>query len=390
MYLKRVLSAAVAVMTASCALAPAQPVRPTAVGEGIAAPAAHRTAARPPRRAAGTFTVVATGDVLLHDAVNQQARQDGRGRLDYRTIMESIRPVISSADLAICHLETPLAPAAGPFSGYPVFSVPPQIVPTLRWLGYDTCSTASNHTLDKGYPGIKRTLDALDRGGIRHTGSARSAAEAAEVNLMTVAGVRVAQLSYAYGFNGYRIPADRPWMANEIAAGPILAAARRARRAGAQVVIVSLHWGTEYRHEANATQISLARALLKSPAIDLIVGHHAHVVQPFGRSPEGKYVAYGMGNLLAAQNGADKNEGLIARFTFARAGRRWKVTRAEILPTYIDRSNGVRLYDVLAELSRPGLPAARRRLFNGVLGRTAEIVRSRQVNVPLGGFNYGG
>src|SRR5687767_2458495 len=105
-YLKHALSAAMAAMTASCALAstqPPRPPRPSATGERIALPAAHR----PVQRVPGTFTVVASGDVLLHDSVNQQARRDGGGQPDYRTIMESIRPVISSADLAICHLETP-------------------------------------------------------------------------------------------------------------------------------------------------------------------------------------------------------------------------------------------------------------------------------------------
>ncbi|MEO5875715.1 MAG: CapA family protein [Streptosporangiaceae bacterium] len=386
MSLKTALPAAALVgLTASCALAPARPAQPAAAGEQITVPIATRPATRPLTHAARTFTVVATGDVLLHEPVNRQAGRDGAGRLDYRAIMASIRPVISSADLAICHLETPLAPAGGPFSGYPVFSVPPQIVETLAWLGYDTCSTASNHTLDQGYAGISRTLAALDRGRIRHTGSARDAAEAARVDLMTVAGVRVAQLSYSSGFNGYRVPAGRPWLANQLAAGSILAAARRARKAGAQVVIASLHWGTEYRHAATARQISLARTLLASPALDLIIGHHAHVVQPFGRSTGGKYVVYGMGNLVASQHGRDTNEGLIARFTFGRAARRWKVTRAEFVPTFIDRSHGIRLYDVPAELARPGLPADRRELLTDVVTRTTKIVRSRNVNVPLAG-----
>ncbi|GAA3210534.1 CapA family protein [Actinocorallia longicatena] len=337
-------------------------------------------------KAPRSFTVVASGDVLLHEGVSEQARRDGGGALDYRKIMRSVKPVISGADLAICHLETPLAPPRGPFHGYPVFSVPPQIVPALADLGYDTCSTASNHTLDQGTAGVGRTLRALDAAGIRHTGSARSAAEAARTNLLSVAGVPVAQLSYTYGFNGFRLPAGRPWTANQISVPRILAEARRARRAGAKAVIVSLHWGTEYRHAPNAMQVKVARALLASPAVDLIVGHHAHVVQPIGRASNGEYVAYGMGNLLAGQIGRDKNEGVITRFTFTRSGRGYKVTKAEFVPTLIEAPGGrVRLYDVLAELRRTDLSTARRTMLGRVAARTASIVRSRGVAVPFAG-----
>src|SRR5437867_6222430 len=102
---------------------------------------------------------------------------DGGGHRDYSDLLAGVRPVIDQADLAICHLETPIAPASGPFKGYPQFSVPPEIAPALAGIGYDTCSTASNHTLDQGAKGVTTTLDTLDAAGIKHTGSARSARE---------------------------------------------------------------------------------------------------------------------------------------------------------------------------------------------------------------------
>ena len=92
----------------------------------------------------------------------------------------SIAPDVKSADLAICEMETPLAPPQGPFVGWPNFSAPPQVLTALKGVGYQSCTTASNHTLDQGYSGLKRTLDELDSAGLRHTGSARSAREAAD------------------------------------------------------------------------------------------------------------------------------------------------------------------------------------------------------------------
>ena len=79
--------------------------------------------------------------------------------LDFGPMLAGQAPYVAAADLGICHLETPLAPAQGPFSGYPEFSVPPQVLPALLEVGYDACTTASNHTLDQGTDGLHRTLD---------------------------------------------------------------------------------------------------------------------------------------------------------------------------------------------------------------------------------------
>jgi poly-gamma-glutamate synthesis protein (capsule biosynthesis protein) len=262
----------------------------------------------------------------------------------------------------------------------------------LKELGYDACATASDHAIDAGPQGVARTLDGLDRAGLRHAGTARTAAEATTPTVMDVRGVRVALLSATYGFAGTRPSRRMPWLADRIAPGRILTAARRARRAGARVVIVNLHWGKEYRHPATRRQIALAQRLLASKDIDLIVGQHAHVVQPFGRAINGKLVAYGMGDLVAAPGGGTggrmgghgrgrgpngRNEGIVARFTFTRVKGSWKVTRAEFIPTYIDPGPPLRVVNVTAALDDPRLPATRRRHLQSVLRRTMRTVGSR-------------
>ena len=366
---------------AAVAVAACSGQRPQLAAEptGPPGPTAARTAAARP----ASFTVVASGDVLIHPELTSQAaadaRESGTAGYDYGPMLAGIRRLVSTADLAICHLETPLAPAGGPYAYYPAFSVPPQVATALADTGYDTCSTASNHTLDRGAAGVRRTLDALDTAGIRHTGSARSAAEAATPDILTVRGVKVAQLSYTYGFNGQgAVPADTPWIANQTDPETILAAARLARAAGAQVVIVSLHWGTEYQHQPTQEQTTLAHLLLADPAVDLIIGCHAHVTQPFERVG-GKWVAYGMGNLIARH--ADPTEGntagLVARFRFTRDGTgRWRVTRAEYVPTYIDLGPPIRLVDLPAALADPALPAAVRARYATVQADTDQVVTS--------------
>jgi poly-gamma-glutamate synthesis protein (capsule biosynthesis protein) len=323
-------------------------------------------AAPPHSPAAGSagpaqLTVLASGDVLLHRTLWRQAARDARGRgqrgFDFRPLFAGVRGAVSGADLAICHLETPVGRPNGRFTGYPRFNVPPQVLAALAHTGYDTCSTASNHSLDQGTAGVRATLDALDAAGIAHAGTYRSAREHDTPTLLSVRGVPVAHLSYTFSFNGLRRPPGMSWLANHLRAKTVLHEARRARAAGAQIVVVSLHWGTEYSQRANGGQIRLAHQLLASPDIDLILGHHAHVVQPFERIGD-KWVVYGMGNHVAHQRSPATRDAVLARMTFRRTGpNRWRVVRAEALPTWMRLESPTRLVLVPAVLTDPATPA---------------------------------
>lgn len=318
--------------------------------------------------------MVATGDVLVHPPLTEQAYADSStDEPDFGPLLAGVEPVISAADMALCHFEVPLADPDGPFSGYPSFNAPPQLATALAEAGYDSCSTASNHTLDQGVDGVFRTLDALDAAGLGHTGSARSAQEDATPLILDVGPARVAQLSYTYGYNGLELPDDAPWLANTLEPEAILRDARRAEQAGADVVIASLHWGQEYRHEPTDEQVALAERLLADPAIDLIVGHHAHVVQPFEKI-SGEWVAYGLGNHVARHDEprGTSEEGAIARFTFARdlAGD-WQVQRAEYMPTLVELGPPIRLLDLTTAAPSPRVSEALRRTDEVVLSRDA-------------------
>jgi poly-gamma-glutamate capsule biosynthesis protein CapA/YwtB (metallophosphatase superfamily) len=360
---------ACAVLVGACASgtsgAAPEPVPPVPRGSSVVPDA--------PALTTDSFTVVAAGDELIHPALTDQAVADGHGKRDYGPMFAGVKPVIEQADLAICHLETPIAPPSGPFKGYPQFSVPPEIATTLADVGYDTCSTASNHTLDQGAKGVTTTLDTLDAAHIHHTGSYRSAADAATPLILDVHGVKVAQLSYTFGFNqGTSAPGGSPWIANVIDPARILAAARAARAAGAQVVIVSLHWGVEDQQNPTPDQIRIARQLLNDPAVDLIIGCHAHVVQPF-EMINGKWVVYGMGNQLARHDEprGTTEEGVIARFRFVKDANGWHADKAEYIPTLVDLGPPIRLRDLTVDKD---VDASRKAQ---ALDRTDKIVLSR-------------
>ncbi|WP_197288474.1 CapA family protein [Nocardia sp. NRRL S-836] len=327
-------------------------------------PPSPTSSAPPPAR---SFTLTAGGDILIHPALTDQAVADGgaAGR-DFLPLLSGVKDTLK-ADLSLCHLEVPLGRKEGPFFGYPSFLAPPEVAKGLVDVGYDACSTASNHTLDRGVPAIVSTLDAMDAVGLKHTGSFRTPEEAAAPLILDAGGVKVAQLSFTYGFNG--IPLPEPWRANQINAAKILADARKAREAGAEVVVLSVQWGNEYQHAATAEQKALARQLLADPALDLIIGTHVHVVQPFEKIG-GKWVAYGLGNEVArhAEPRGVTEEGVIARFRFEQGPSGWSVVAASYTPTLVELGPPIRLVD----LTR--VPATERR--TQAVNRTEEIVFS--------------
>jgi poly-gamma-glutamate synthesis protein (capsule biosynthesis protein) len=296
-----------------------------------AAPSSAAAPERPVR-----LTVAASGDLLIHTPVAQRALAHGGGRrYDFAPLFRPVRRWIASADLALCHVETPLVP--GPVQGYPVFRTPPDLARSVRRVGWDACSTASNHSLDQGQYGIGTTLQALRRAGVKATGTARSARARRRTTMIRVEGVRVALLSYTAVSNGQAVP--HPWSVNWASPGLVLRDARRARRRGARIVIVNFHWGAEFVSAVTAEQRALARRLTRSPAIDAIVGQHAHVVQPI-RRVRGKPVVFGEGNLISNQTAgccsAATQDGLIALIDFVvRRGRPVRARRIRYVPTWV-------------------------------------------------------
>ena len=296
---------------------------------------------RPPAKPKRTsVTVVMNGDLLWHNTLwfgaREDARRQGHGGYDFAPLLAGMKPVIASADMAICHEEVPLAPPGGPYRNYPLFAAPPHVVKAISATGYDVCTTASNHSLDQGFAGLKRTLDDLDRANIPHVGTARTKAESERPMIFTPKqGVKIAIVAATFSLNGLPMPEGKPWAVQRVSAKSLLRQAHRARTAGADIVLAAAHVGTEYSTRENAQQVALARALTASPDVDLVYMHHPHVVQPWTKVNK-KWVLYGVGNTVA-QHATDVprgSEGATGRFTFTRVGNgRFTVSKAEYIPT---------------------------------------------------------
>ena len=281
------------------------------------------------------LTIGMTGDLLPHLPVVARAHTlaDGHG-YDFRPMFRRIRPWVRRNSLAFCHVETPLTPA--PPAGYPRFSSPPALARAVRAAGFDACSTASNHSVDRGQAGIDATRRALRRAGVLHTGSFSRPRQRRRTLMLRARGVQVAFLAYTQMTNG--LPLPQPGSVNLASARRILRDARRARRGGARVVIVNLHWGTEYSHAPDAFQTALARRLGRSRAITAVVGQHAHVVQPIRRAGR-TWVVFGEGNLLSNQSAAccpaATQDGMLVRLHLRVGPKRGRVERVTYVPTWV-------------------------------------------------------
>ncbi|GAA1794155.1 CapA family protein [Leucobacter iarius] len=265
------------------------------------------------------ISVIAMGDMLPHDSVNQNAKQ-ADGTWNYGQFFTGITKELDAADVRFCNQEVPSAGVEFGISGYPTFNAPTEFARDLRkTVGCDLVNTATNHTADKGVEGIAATRKAWDtlKPAIVD-GANRSAQEQQTVPIFEKDGVKIALVSFAEYSNAPIDGVSLNLMSNDALVTQLMAQARKQ----ADVVIVSAHWGTEDSHEVNDQQRGFAQKVANLGA-DVVIGTGPHVLQPVAwldRSGGGRtLVWYSIGNMLNTQIALDQRTGLIARFELARA-----------------------------------------------------------------------
>ena len=252
------------------------------------------------------FTVGYAGDVLMHMPV-MESTPAGSGDITANIAAET--PWVEGLDLALCGMEVPVAPD-GVYSGYPAFGTSTEVVAALARSGWDGCATASNHAADRGEAGVVATLDALDAHGLGHAGTYRSQQDASvpfalyelERDGRTVT---VAQISTTMDLNGLEDPTGYSVSLNDV--GAITKAAKSARAAGADLVVVHSQLGEEYETTPNDKQVSYAQSLADTGQVDIFFGAHPHVPQPAeklsgGVGGKGMWVSYSAGNYISNQD----------------------------------------------------------------------------------------
>ncbi len=262
---------------------------------------------------ADTLRLLFVGDLMQHQGQINAART-AKG-YDYSTCFEYVKEEISRANLAIANLEVTLG--GKPYKGYPAFSAPDEFLTAIHDAGFNVLVTANNHSLDRGRPGLERTIQLIDTLKIPHAGTyINSEAREKEYPLLLEKnGFRIALLNYTYGTNG--IPGTPPNIVNYIDTTIIAKDIEAGKALNPDAIIACMHWGIEYQSLPDKEQKFLADWLLRK-GVDHVIGSHPHVVQPIevrtdSLTNDKHLIVYSLGNFISNMSARRTDGGLMVR-----------------------------------------------------------------------------
>ena len=276
------------------------------------------------------------GDIMGHDEQIWSAENRETHTYNYDTVFTYVRPIISEAGIAIANFEVTLA--GPPYKGYPQFSSPASLAVACRNAGIDYMVTANNHAADRGKTGIEGTINRLDSLGIHHTGTflSQESKEALQPLMIRKDGLSVALLNYTYGTNGNAVP--EPVIVNLLDKERVAEDIEKAKRMNPDLILLFLHWGTEYDTVPSPLQADLA-AYFFSKGADLIIGSHPHVLQKMVWYRDGnemnKAVVYSLGNFISNQRKPKTDGGSMVKIDHEKEGNSWKISSAGFFLTWV-------------------------------------------------------
>lgn len=263
-----------------------------------------------------TITLTATGDILMHNTQYWGAQQND-GTYNFDSFFTPVEHLIKAGDYSSTNFEAPMAEPELGYSSYPRFNSPDAIADTFKNSGFDLVVTANNHILDQGYKGAIRTLEVLKRASLDTTGCFPSAEIQNSPLIKTIRGIKVGYIAYTYGVNGIPLPDSAPYLVNILKPDKIITDIS-SLRPQVDILVLILHWGEEYRQQPTNQQKDLAKKFLEAGA-DVILGSHPHVLEPMelmNINGKKKFIIYSMGNFISAQNGLERNCGVILNLKF--------------------------------------------------------------------------
>jgi len=278
---------------------------------------------------ANKISLLFIGDIMGHDEQIWSAENRETHTYSYDTIFTYVRPLISGAGIAIANFEVTLA--GPPYKGYPQFSSPAALAVACRNAGIDYLVTANNHAADRGKTGITGTINRLDSIGIPHTGTflSRESKDALQPLMIRKNGFSIALLNYTYGTNGNAVP--EPVIVNILDKESVIRDIEKAKSLNPDMLILFLHWGTEYDTVPTPEQSELASYFF-SKGVDLIIGSHPHVLQKMiwyrDGSAMNKAVVYSLGNFISNQRKPKTDGGSMVQIDLEKTGNFWKISNA--------------------------------------------------------------
>ncbi len=255
------------------------------------------------------MSIVMVGDALIHGAVYADASL-GNGTYDFSKMFTSIEPIISKYDLRYYNQESIIG--GGEPKHYPRLNSPKEIGEDLVSIGFNLVSLANNHSLDQNEAGILYSNDFWKtQENVITAGTYSSFEERNELPVYSQNGITYAFLAYTTKTNGLNVPSGKEYLLNVYDEKQVKSDIEAVKAKGAEVIIVSMHWGDEYTHVPTAEEKEIA-LYLSSLGVNLIIGSHPHVIQPIAYVGD-TLVIYSLGNFISAQKvlGLEKIIGLL-------------------------------------------------------------------------------
>lgn len=265
------------------------------------------------------LSLFAVGDALIHDGVYMDADlhkkgTDGYEAYSFKPMLTDIKEIVKNYDLAFYNQETIIGGKNLGLSNYPCFNSPDEIGLDMMDAGFNLVNLTTNHSKDKGIAGLEYSSKFWKNQrekGVYSVGSYVSEEDRVEARYAEKNGIKYALLGYATVTNGFTISDEDShyWVLYD--KEKVKADIERIKDK-VDVIMVSMHWGIEYTHEPVEEEREIA-AYLASLGVDVVIGHHPHVIQPI-EYIDNTLVIYSLGNFLSAQDGINKKVGMMASF----------------------------------------------------------------------------
>ncbi len=253
-------------------------------------------------------TILAVGDVMFHTSQIRAAYRSDTQTYDFTDVFKYVKEHVESADLAIANFETVVYGGEKGVSGYPMFNSPVETIAALKNTGFDILNTNNNHALDQGKQGLINTIDNIESYGMKKIGTYKSREED-HILIEEVNGIKIAFLSYCYGYNGlegFLTEEERSYMVSEIDEDRIKNEILEAKARGVDLISVIIHWGNEYQRSPSEYQLELGRKMVEWGA-NIVFGSHPHVIQKseiIEHEGKNNFIIYSMGNFISNQRKA--------------------------------------------------------------------------------------
>ena len=271
------------------------------------------------------LSLVMVGDALLHSSLYNDAYQNGT--YNFSPQLELIKPIVQNYDLAFYNQESILGGTSLGLSSYPTFNSPQEFGDAMVDAGFNLVSLANNHTMDKGVKAIESSCNYWKTKNVLTAGSYCSGEEADNIQVKEKNGIKYALLAYTYGTNGISVPQDKPYLVNLYSDEKAKADIEKVRDK-VDLLIVSMHWGTEYRSEPTDEQKREAE-YLSSLGVDIIIGTHPHVIEPITYIGN-TLVIYSLGNFISAQTTSNDYNTIVELMTSVDVVKTTKNGQSEI------------------------------------------------------------